>query len=85
MFGENHAYGRSANAEDYDDISSNLLIDFHESNYLINKSQIIICGRSDEAIIKLLDKHIGSLQVDSTKKLVVPSYDINSAIESLLH
>jgi zinc protease len=59
LFGDAHPYGSIPVAEDFDAIQRSDIEKFYKSNYRGNMCSIVVSGKIDQAIIKLLDKHFG--------------------------
>jgi predicted Zn-dependent peptidase len=59
LFGADHPYGRSANVEDYDDISAEELQRFHQDLILDRIKYIFVSGKLSENTISELNKWFG--------------------------
>jgi len=68
IFGENHPYGKFINADDYDLIKREDLIDFHQNNYFITDCKIIAAGNIRKDLIKILNKYFGKYTDQTHRK-----------------
>ena len=57
IFGEKHPYGYNSTAKMYDEISRVDLIEHHKRCYTANFCKVIISGKTNDSIIRLLKKH----------------------------
>jgi len=71
MFGTTHPYSNYVNIEDYENITPAVLSTFHKSFYTADNCKIIVAGKTDETLFRLLNKHFG--QNDwKAEKIIVP-------------
>jgi len=61
LFGENHPYGSYAKVEDFDSLTREDLIEFHETNYLNGGFKVFVAGNFGDNELELLDSYIGKL------------------------
>lgn len=64
-FGKNHPYGGLVGVEDYDNIHSALLFDFHRRHYFQGKVKIVVSGKLPTNIAGLLNQYFGQHRVFS--------------------
>jgi predicted Zn-dependent peptidase len=62
LFGKNHPYGKYTTLNDFDAISSQALIDFHDKYYLSGSCRIYVAGHFGEKELALLEANLGSLK-----------------------
>ena len=60
LFGSQHPYGRKSEASDYDQLERQDLINFHKKYYHPANCKLIVSGKTDERIIKIINKHLGN-------------------------
>jgi len=84
VFGENTAYGRIAQLEDYDNLKRTNLVEFYNTHYIPQKSYIIISGKVTNKTISLVNKYIGNIQNTqskiSTSNISIPNKITNKDI-----
>lgn len=71
LYGNNHPNGYTTSAEDFDALSSDLLRDFHQSNYRQHDFKIILSGKISEQTLKMVDEFFGKeipLQTNGTSQ-----------------
>jgi predicted Zn-dependent peptidase len=56
LYGEGHAYGGKATADDFDKLHTGLLKDFHAKNYTLANCSVIISGKVSDMHLRLLEK-----------------------------
>jgi zinc protease len=61
VFGKNHPYGHQINEQDFNNINSALLIDFHSKYYTPENLGVIISGKIPEKAIEYLNHYFGDL------------------------
>jgi zinc protease len=66
-FGENHPYGQQVIAEDYDNITSGQLSAFHKSHYNKGNCSVVLAGKVDNKVLKLLDNIFGGSDFFGTR------------------
>lgn len=59
LYGAGHPYGQRLRPEDFDRISREQLLFFHQSHYAANNCRIIISGLVDENVMEHLNQHFG--------------------------
>ena len=60
LFGLNHPYGKKAELADYENITREDLIYFHNSFYHPDNCKIILSGKINHDILSLINKHFGN-------------------------
>jgi len=68
LFGCAHPYGESPEIEDYDAVLRSDLIQFHKQYYHPENCKIILAGKVDNDVIKLVNSYFGSKDWSSIKK-----------------
>ncbi|HTL81791.1 MAG TPA: pitrilysin family protein [Bacteroidia bacterium] len=66
IFGENHAYGRSAKLEDFDTLQRESLVDFHKEFYSLKNCSIVVSGRITDVVFAGLEKQFGKYKEGKT-------------------
>jgi predicted Zn-dependent peptidase len=65
VFGSTHPYGRKVAYDDFENLNSALLKDFHEKYYTPENMAIIASGRIDERTAELLNLFFGNLRSEN--------------------
>lgn len=60
LFGTQHPYGNIAEANDFDLLDKNNLIEFHKTQYHAENCYIVVAGKVEDKHIKLINKYFGS-------------------------
>ncbi len=63
LFGENHPYGKKSKLEHYSEINRDVLLDFYKKHYQPANFELILSGKIDDSIIKLVEKYFGNLPI----------------------
>lgn len=71
LFGEKHPYGKYNNAEDYEALNREDLVNFYEEYYRKGRMVIFAAGKLPENMIAELEKYFGSLPVRNHRETVV--------------
>ena len=61
LFGKNHPYGYQIQTQDFENINSALLIDFHSKYYSPDNMAVIISGKIHYKTLGLLNSYFGSI------------------------
>jgi predicted Zn-dependent peptidase len=61
LFGNNHPYGYMVTVEDFDHINRVELLKFHQEFYQPKFCKIIVSGKADDKVLKMIDKQFGGL------------------------
>lgn len=59
IFGESHPYGYNSRPADYDQLTRADLSDHHRRLFNAGNGFILISGKTDDALLSLLDQHLG--------------------------
>ncbi len=59
LFGHDHSYGKMVTEEDFDNITRQHLIEFHQQYYGSENCYIIISGKFPDRVLKQIDTHFG--------------------------
>jgi zinc protease len=60
VFGKTSAYGQIINENDFELVRRKDLLDFFAKYYMPERAYMVISGKIDEEVIRLVNKHIGS-------------------------
>jgi zinc protease len=87
LFGEKHPYGINVKDEDFSKISISVLNEFYKTFYKANNCKIILAGKVNEEIYKLLNDHFGGDDWRGTVNptIVVPPVQTDHEKEHLVH
>lgn len=77
LFGEGHPYGRSAFASDYDAVTRNDLVDFHQTNLQGRIKYIFLAGKLGADTHNLLNTHFGK-----GPRIEIPTTEVSVASQS---
>jgi len=61
LYGEKHPYGKYSNAEDFDALNRELLLDHYKKYYQQGKLILFVAGKLPGNLEQLLDQHFGDL------------------------
>jgi predicted Zn-dependent peptidase len=61
LYGQEHPYGKYSNAEDFDALNREQLLDFYKKYYQQGKLILFVAGKLPANLEQLLDKHFGDL------------------------
>lgn len=84
VFGEDHPYGRFVNADDYDNISRDDLINFHKDQFYISECKIIAAGNIRKDLIDKLNEYFGKY-TDDHKRAAQNISPIDSSKLHMVH
>jgi zinc protease len=65
-FGKDHPYGRQVHEEDFGQLNSKAIRNFHSEHYSVANMAVIISGRIHQDTIGLLNKYIGEIKPGET-------------------
>ena len=74
LFGENHPYGKKVNVNDYDSVTNEDLILFHENYYHPGNCKIIVSGKINENVFHLINTHLGNNDWKQKELIVEKKY-----------
>lgn len=80
LFGNKHPYGASANVEDYNQITSSLLKDFHQKYYGSGNCRIFISGKINDSTLNLVNQFFGEKQWGVSKAIQLPIFTASSSV-----
>lgn len=66
LFGAKHPYGINVQEADFEVINREHLLSFYSTHYRSNNCKIIVSGKVDENVVKLLDTYFGGSDWDGT-------------------
>jgi zinc protease len=69
IFGNKHPYGRQVVKDDFKNLKTHMLKDFHSSHYSCDSLAIFVSGKLRENTVKLLETNFGKLQLKGIKKI----------------
>ena len=82
IFGEQHPYGYNSFPETYATLERNDLIRHFRKNYTAENCFILVSGKTNEQIIKLLNQYLGQA-IPNGKKVAVSLPNIKNPVESI--
>lgn len=84
LFGKGHPYAQTVKAEDFDLIQRESLLSFYDRFYHAGNCEILLAGRFDDHVERLLNAHFGGsdwLQI----KHADPAFQVNPSVMKQLH
>jgi len=87
LFGAEHPYGKRVQLKDYELLKRQDLLDFHQNHYQPKNTKIIVTGKTDDAVIKIINEHFGNLNwknnntTEARKNLSSPDITRKKVIE----
>lgn len=69
VFGKHHPYGKNIVLPDYENINSDILRSFYEKFYMTSGFKIIVSGKVNNGVIKMLNRYFGKHRVVFEKQL----------------
>jgi predicted Zn-dependent peptidase len=66
LFGNNHPYGYMIVEDDFDKTNRDELLRFHKCQYQAKNCRIIVSGKADDHVLKILEKYFGLDQWNAT-------------------
>lgn len=79
LFGENHPYGSNSIEQDYTNIKSEILKEFHSKYYKSDNCKIFISGKIEDTTMKLLDYFFGGADWKVNIPILNPKYIAESS------
>ncbi len=79
MYGADHAYGYNSEAETYDSLSRNDILQHFEQHYHAGNAKIIISGLVEDVHIALINKHLGQLVRKEASVPNIPVVNVGAA------
>ncbi|MFN8241578.1 MAG: pitrilysin family protein [Bacteroidales bacterium] len=71
LFGASHPYGKTAQKEDYGNMNTSLLRNFHNDFYVTSAMTIFVSGRTHPGTISMLNRYFGSIRPGDANKYKV--------------
>lgn len=71
IFGRNHPYGHQVLEQDFENVTPDLLKDFHNRHYIPGNMAIIISGKIHERTSELLNAYFGNIELKENNKNVI--------------
>lgn len=59
VFGASSAYGQTLEIDDFEQVTREDLIDFYKKYYVPERAYLVISGKIDDAVLKLINNHLG--------------------------
>ncbi len=81
LFGSKHPYGINVQETDFDTIQRSHLLDFYSTFYRSNNCKIIVAGKIDDMVIKLLDNHFGGNDWNFINKITQKEVSVSTSSE----
>lgn len=67
LFGQ-HVYGKMAYEEAYDEVNSEMLVDFYKKMYSANNGLIVVAGKFEDSLYDELEKEFGNLPIGKNNR-----------------
>lgn len=80
IFGDEHPYGKTAVADDFDAVRREQLVSFHQQHYFSKENYLILSGDVDPKLIALVSASLGSKELNSIES---PKPELPSALPSI--
>lgn len=75
LFGPKSLYGTVATLEDYDQLNTEWLREFHRENYTMEDCDIIISGKVDDTVRQLVESTLGAISTQPRKPFTSTLYE----------
>ncbi len=75
LFGPKSLYGTMARMEDYDRLNTEWLREFHRANYIMEDCDIVVSGKVDDSVRKLVDDTLGTIKSGKRSSFKCPLYE----------
>lgn len=72
LYGQNHPYGKFGNAEDYDALQREDLLDFYKKYYQQGKFILFAAGKLPDDLESMLNEYFGDLTNNSVSSIEIP-------------
>ena len=83
LFGQDHPYGKNPELQDHDLVKRSDLIEFHKNHYHPANCRIIVAGKVDDEVIKIINTNLGDKEWSSFKKENSKNYYLPESKSSL--
>ncbi len=77
IFGSDHPYGYNSFPESYANIHREDILRHFKKNYDLSNCIIFISGKTDNAVLDLLNKYLGQIKTNNTRRIVNLDYALN--------
>jgi zinc protease len=84
IFGNNHPYGKFHDTNDFDQLTSQNLAEFHKKHYEIQNCKIIIAGKIPANLPKIINKYFGFL-TGKNKAINNKVFTAENGLNKLVH
>ena len=74
LYGLEHPYGLSEDAEQIKMVTRNQVVDFYQSQYQMSQAIMYAAGRVDQKTVELINKYLGDILSESVGALNNPSF-----------
>jgi zinc protease len=81
LFGSQHPYGYQLVDDDFDRISRKVLVEHYQKCYQSRHCKIILSGKADDAVVKMVEKHFGTGDWNGSAEHVDFSFEMTPEIE----
>jgi len=85
LFGNDHPYGSMIVEDDFDKINRAELLKFHQERYQAKNCRIVVSGKADDLVLKIIEKYFGREAWNSTEHSNNPSPMINTEKERYIY
>ncbi|MCB2221833.1 MAG: insulinase family protein [Bacteroidetes bacterium] len=85
IFGKGHPYGKVFSSEDFDQISRNDLVSFHNQFYTAGNCKVIAAGKIPGNLLSLLNKYFGNFSGNVSQQPILPAIDMINPEDKKAH
>ena len=76
VFGEDHPYGKNLKLKDFEKLNTNKLKNFHKRYYNSDNCIIIVTGKTDNSILKILNDKFGKNDWEGVESIIKQNYNL---------
>jgi len=83
VFGSDHPYGRQVTSDDFSNLETKMLRDFHKKHYSLSSLAIIVSGKTDDKVHNLINRTFGGINISGpfhSKQDKTPENQKNTSI-----
>ncbi|OFY38230.1 MAG: hypothetical protein A2W91_17830 [Bacteroidetes bacterium GWF2_38_335] len=81
IFGENHPYGHVIEPEDYEKVNTKQLSDFHKCLYNASNCKIVVAGKIDDKVLKLINRYFGGKDWQGKENIEIKKFAVKTTKE----
>ena len=82
LYGKDHPYGKYSSMQDYDALTTEMLLDFHNKHYRNGKCIIFIAGKLPADFVTLLNNNFGNLALSKPQINIPPAIKVQPVDEA---